>query len=132
MTASPERTLFDLLEAEPTSPAEREPLPWLPDRYQREQMRKRDRERLIAIAQEIAAKAHPHPVTVENLRTAAVNRHVLTGEEKGRTLSYLGGVMQAAGLVRNGRFRRSELPRAHGNLQAEWQLATAVDEGRKE
>lgn len=80
----------------------------------------RDIERLIPLALELAAKAEC--ITVSNLRIAAVQRGLLTGEEEGRRLSFLGAVMQAAGLERTGQYRRSGVPKSHGNLLAEWRL----------
>ncbi len=80
----------------------------------------RDIERLVPIARELAAKAGASGVTVSDLRIVAVQRSVLTGEETGRQLSYLGKVMEAAGLERTGRYRRSDVLRSHGNLAVVW------------
>jgi hypothetical protein len=80
----------------------------------------RDIERLVPLALELAAKAEC--ITVSNLRIAAVQRGLLTGEEEGRRLSFLGAVMKAAGLEQTGNFRRSDVPKSHGNLLAEWRL----------
>jgi hypothetical protein len=77
---------------------------------------------LVPIALELAAKAGAHGVTVADVRLTAVQRGVLTGTETGRELSYLGKVMEAAGLERTGRYRRSHLVTSHGNLQAEWRV----------
>lgn len=79
-------------------------------------------ERLAPLARELAERAHPSPITVADVRIAAENRGWLTGEERGRRLSWLGAVMKAAGLVATGQFVRSPLPRAHGNLLQTWRL----------
>lgn len=77
---------------------------------------------LVPIALELARKAGAHGVTVADVRLTAVQRGILTGQETGRALSYLGKVMEAAGLERTGRYRRSHLISSHGNLQAEWRV----------
>lgn len=83
----------------------------------------RDIERLIPIAQELAARAGASGVTVSDLRLAAVQRGILTGAETGRSLSYLGRVMLEAGLENTGTYRRSVMARSNGNLHAVWRLA---------
>lgn len=80
--------------------------------------RKRDIQRLIPLARELATKAGPAGITVSNLRFVAVSRGLLTGEETGRRLSFLGSVMKAAGLENTGIYRRSDITKAHGNLNA--------------
>ena len=75
----------------------------------------RDIERLLPLARELAQRAGPSGVTVSDLRLAAVQRGLLTGEERGRELSWLGKVCEAAGLVNTGRTRRSVIVRSHGN-----------------
>lgn len=80
--------------------------------------RKRDIQRLVPLAQELAEKAGPAGITVSNLRFAAVRKNLLTGAETGRRLSFLGAVMKRAGLVNTGQFRRSDVMAAHGNLNA--------------
>lgn len=82
--------------------------------------RARDSERLQALAVELAQKAGRNGVCVSDLRIAAVNRGLLTGEERGRRLSFLGAVMRKAGLVSTGQYRRSDIPKAHGNLGLIW------------
>ncbi len=69
---------------------------------------------LVPLARELAAKA-PSGITVSNLRLAAVQRGLLTGEERGRRLSYLGAVLSAAGLEPTGEWRRSSIMKSHGN-----------------
>lgn len=85
--------------------------------------RNRDIERLVPLAQELAQKAGKHGVTVSNLRFAAIKDGLLTGEEQGRRLSFLGKVMHAAGLVSTGQYRRSDIAKSHGNIQLIWTLA---------
>lgn len=78
--------------------------------------RRRDIARLIPLAQELAIKAADRGITVASLRTYAVSRGILTGEERGRRLSFLGVVMKKAGLVATDEYRRSHIDRSHGNL----------------
>lgn len=59
-------------------------------------------------------------ITVADLRVEAVATGILTGRETGRELSWLGSVMQAAGLVNTGRYVRSHIEGAHGNLNIAW------------
>lgn len=80
----------------------------------------RDVERLVPVARELATSAGADGVTVGDLRTAAVARGLLTGEERGKRLAFLGGVMRAAGLVRSEEYRRSSIDRSHGNLHVVW------------
>lgn len=74
-------------------------------------------ERLVPLVRELAAR-HPEGITVADVREAAQ----LQGQ--GRALSYLGAVMQAAGLVPTGRYRRSSIPASHGNLHQVWRAGT--------
>lgn len=78
--------------------------------------RERDIERLIPLARQLAAAAGTNGITVANLRIAAVNASILTGQESGKRLSYLGVVMKKAGLVPIAEYRRSHIDRSHGNL----------------
>jgi hypothetical protein len=78
--------------------------------------------RLIPLAKKLAWAAGSEGITVADLRETAVQAGVLTGRESGRTLSYLGAVCSAAGLVRTGEYRRSHIPQSHGNLGACWSL----------
>lgn len=89
-------------------------------RDQRAWQRSRDAERLTEIARDLAQRAGHHGITVANLRHAGEQRGILTGEERGRSLSYLGTVMRRAGLVPTNQMRRSDIPRSHGNLQRVW------------
>ena len=75
-------------------------------------------ERLIPLAQDLAQKAGPAGITVADLRLYAVQRGILTGQETGRQLSYLGAVLKAAGLAKTGGYRRSVIEQSHGNLHA--------------
>jgi hypothetical protein len=79
-------------------------------------------EALIPLARELAARS-PTGVTVSDLRLIGVQRGVLSGQEKGRRLSYLGKVMEAAGLEPTGEYRRSSVVRSHGNLHAVFVMA---------
>ncbi len=88
---------------------------------------------LVPLARELAAKV-PSGITVSNLQLAAVQRGLLTGEERGRTLSYLGAVMRRAGLHPTGEYQRSgrgPLPRKHSrNLETagvNWHLSHRDD-----
>jgi hypothetical protein len=71
-----------------------------------------------------------HGVTASDIRIAGVNRGLLTGEERGRTLSWLSKVPAAAGLVTTGNYRRSDVPKAHGNLNAVWVLPEFQQEAK--
>lgn len=82
----------------------------------------RDTERLVPLARELAVAAGANGVTVANLRSIAVARGILTGQEKGRRLSYLGVVLKRAGLTPTGEYRRSHIDRSHGNLHAVYVL----------
>jgi hypothetical protein len=82
--------------------------------------REHDIARLIPVAKELAERAGPDGLTVSDLRIVAVQRGILTGEESGRTLSYLPVVMRRAGLECSSEVRRSHIPRTHGNLQRVW------------
>lgn len=79
-------------------------------------------ETLVPLAQELARKAGKHGVTVSDLRIAAENRERMTGVESRTRGSYLGQVMQMAGLVNSGTYRRSTVPRSKRNLHAVWVL----------
>jgi hypothetical protein len=57
------------------------------------------------------------PVTIDDVRREA---GLLEG--RGRSLSFLGAVCKAAGLVPRGRYVRSELAISHGNLRQTWRL----------
>ena len=96
-------------------------LPGWAERYTPRE-RAADIERLIPLARELATKAGHQGITVSNLRLAAVARGLLTGQEAGRRLSFLGAVMKRAGLRNTGTFRRSDVERAHGNLGVVWRL----------
>jgi hypothetical protein len=73
-------------------------------------------ERLVPLAVELAERAGTSGITISDVRVTAENRGILTGEEKGARLSYLGKVMEAAGLTATPHFRRSNIPKSHGNL----------------
>ena len=77
-------------------------------------------DRLIPLALELARKAGPDGITVADLRLYAVQRGILSGQETGRQLSYLGAVLTLAGLAKSERFRRSVIEQSHGNLHRVW------------
>jgi hypothetical protein len=79
--------------------------------------------RLIPLAKKLAWAAGSEGITVADLRETAVQAGLLTGRESGRTLSYLGAVCSAAGLVSTNEFRRSRIPQSHGNAQRVWRVA---------
>ena len=78
----------------------------------------RDRERLVDLARELGLKAGRSGVCVSDLRIAAVNRGILTGEESSTRMKRLnlGAIMTRAGLIATRNYRRSDVARAHGNL----------------
>lgn len=80
------------------------------------EIRDRDVERLVGIARDLAQKAGRHGVTVSDVRLVAVQRGVLTGQEKGKVLAFLGTLMERAELYPTDRFRRSDVAKSHGNL----------------
>lgn len=89
----------------------------------RQEFVERTIERLMPVAVELAAKAGRAGITVADVRLAAVQRGILTGEERGRSLSFLAHVPARAGLVpkREGeQYRRSSIGRSHGNLHRVW------------
>jgi hypothetical protein len=77
-------------------------------------------EQLVPIARYLARQAGTDGITVADLREEAVRLGVLSGEEVGRELSYLGAVMKAAKLRSTGEYRRSHIDRTHGNLVVVW------------
>lgn len=81
-----------------------------------------DIQRLVPLARELAATARPHGIMVSDLRVIGTQRGLLTGRETGRQLSYLGKVMERAGLAPTGEYQRSVVVRSHGNLQMTWKL----------
>ena len=72
-------------------------------------------EELVGVAIELAFYA-PKGITVADVRTEAERLGLLSGNEKGRDLSFLGVVMRKADLVPTGEWRRSHIPKSHGNL----------------
>ncbi len=69
--------------------------------------------RLVPIIRRLAAQG---PVTIEDVRR---DQGML--QSKGRELSYLGKLPEAAGLVQCG-VTRSKLPASNGNYQRQWRL----------
>ena len=78
----------------------------------------RDIERLTKLASELGPKAGHHGVTVSDLRIAAENAGILTGQESASRMKRLnlGAILLAADLYRTKRYRRSSVPRSHGNI----------------
>lgn len=82
----------------------------------------RDQQRLVSIAGELALRAGRHGITASDIRIAAVNAGVFTEHEteaRMRALN-LGVICKRAGLFPTGQYRRSDVPRAHKNLNLVW------------
>lgn len=80
-------------------------------------------QQLIPIARSLAWLAYEQGeegITVSDLRLAGMEKDLIDGTVKDRSLSYLGAVMKRAGLRNTGRRRRSGLEKTHGNLQTVW------------
>jgi hypothetical protein len=73
---------------------------------------------MVRLARQLAIECQE--ITVADLRVEAVKAGLLTGHETGRELSWLGSVMQAAGLVNTGRYVRSHVVGSHGNPHIVW------------
>lgn len=82
----------------------------------------RDIERLKTLAGQLALKAGRHGCTVSDLRIAAVNAGVLTGQESAGRMKRLNlaAIMRDAGLRATEGYRRSVVPRSHSNLHRVW------------
>jgi hypothetical protein len=76
------------------------------------------------LAEEAGVYQFPFPsgITVANVRHELERRGWITNQEKGRRLSWLGPAMRAAGLKPTGHYRRSDIPRSHGNLHMIWTI----------
>jgi hypothetical protein len=72
---------------------------------------------LVPLATELAERVGQVGITVADLRAEAERRGLFKPglNTRDRSLSYLGAVMKAAGLVATDRTRRSFLPHSHGN-----------------
>jgi hypothetical protein len=72
---------------------------------------------LVPLATELAERVGQVGITVADLRAEAERRGLFKPglNTRDRSLSYLGAVMKAAGLVATDRTRRSFLPQSHGN-----------------
>ena len=79
-------------------------------------------ERIKPVWRELAEKAGEHGVTASDVRIVAQQRNILTGEEKGRELSYLPSAARRAGLIPTDRTRRSTIKKSHGNRHTIWTL----------
>ena len=84
--------------------------------------------RLIPLARELAARS-PTGVTISDVRLYAQQRGLLSGTERGRQLSFLGAVMQKAGLTPTGEWRRSSILKSHGNNHRVYVLASVTGGG---
>ena len=72
---------------------------------------------LVPLATELAQRLGETGITIADLRAEAERRGLFRPglNTRDRSLSYLGAVMKAAGLVATDRTRRSFLPQSHGN-----------------
>lgn len=77
-----------------------------------------ERESFVAIC--LAIVENHGQVTVSDIRVTAEKAGLLSGDEGGRSLSWLHSVPRWAGLVPSGRRERSYLKKTHGNLQTVW------------
>jgi hypothetical protein len=77
---------------------------------------------LTPIALLLGALATDRKITVADVRRVAQDWHILTGFEQGRRLSFIHAVMPAAGFVPTDEFERSNIPRAHRNLNRVYRL----------
>jgi hypothetical protein len=83
---------------------------------------------LVPIAQQLAreSEATGQPgIPRADVRAYCEERGLLTENAPGRSLSWLGSVMRAAGLVNTGQFRRSHIKRSQGVPQSVWRLPDA-------
>ena len=77
---------------------------------------------LVPLATELAQRVGAVGLTVADLRAEAERRGLFKPglNTRDRSLSYLGAVMKAAGLVATDRTRRSFIPHSNGNLLRVW------------
>lgn len=77
---------------------------------------------LVPLATELAERVGQVGLTVADLRAEAERRGLFRPglNTRDRSLSYLGNVMKAAGLVATDRTRRSFLPQSNGNRHVVW------------
>lgn len=75
-------------------------------------------EQLLALTSELATTGDD--ATVTDLRELAVKRGILTGNESGKELSYLGCIFNRAGWINTGQVRRSRLRITHAIKQTIW------------
>lgn len=73
---------------------------------------------LVPLARQLARNAGTMGITVSDLRMVAADLGLLPTLGRGRALSFLGAVMERAGLVPTGKYRRSAVEQSHGNLHA--------------
>jgi hypothetical protein len=76
-------------------------------------------EALKPLARELARRGD---VTISDVRIEAQRRGILSGKETRAQLSALGALMQAAGLVLTGEYRKSPLDSTHARPQRVWAL----------
>lgn len=85
-----------------------------------------DLARWARLAVELAAGAGAAGITVDDLRRAAGPRGLARGDERGRSLSFLGAVCRHAGLEPTDQYRRSRQAASHGNLHRVWRCAPSA------
>ena len=71
---------------------------------------------LAVIAQGLASVRGEDGITIADVRREAEHQCIRLPEK----LHFLGAVMKAAGLVRTGAFRRSDVEASHGNAHRVW------------
>lgn len=76
--------------------------------------------RMVPLAQELALAATTRGIIMADVRLTGVQRGLLPADATGRALSWLGAVMQAAGLRATATFRRSHIVKSHGIPQRVW------------
>lgn len=77
-------------------------------------------QKLTALADSLARDARGVGITVSDIRKEAFRKGLIRGTERGRNLSFLGSIPLFAGLLKTGRYVRSDLNVTHGNLQMVW------------
>lgn len=77
---------------------------------------------LASLAVELARKAGPSGITVDNILTTAATRGLMSLMGKGRQHSFLGAVCRHAGLQPTGHRVRSQIAGKNGNWRQTWVL----------
>lgn len=86
-------------------------------------------QKLIPIAQRLAAAAGDEGTTVADVRSEAVKLGILPPLGEGRSLSYLGALMRRAGLRATNKTRRSHVEGSHQNRHVCWTLPAYTNQG---